>query len=161
MNCAAQDRINCRGAAPKRVKPRKELDAVEKTAHHKRGSAKGCQRGVKNPKLKALEPKSQKGMPKHMLCRNVWQKTKRLIRIHEVCLKCRNAYQESPKHLNEKNRVRQSGSQGNLIERKKARSGKELPERNMMRYFQLKEEAEFRDSIKEFKVSSAVKQLRK
>jgi hypothetical protein len=38
--------------------------------------------------------------------RDIWQKTKRLKRIHEVCLKCRNAYQESQKRLNNKNQIR-------------------------------------------------------
>lgn len=38
-----------------------------------------------------------------------------------------------------------------MIERKKARSGKELPERNMMRYFQLKKEADSETASKNLK----------
>jgi len=99
MNCMAQDRKNCRRAVPKQLKLRKEPNATEKTVHYERGDTKRLPGWDEESCSKSNGAEKPEENAETMLYRNIWQKTKRLRRIHEVCPVCRNALRENPKHL--------------------------------------------------------------
>jgi hypothetical protein len=107
VNCTAQDRKETvEGLYRSSKNCGKSSMLRKKTAHYERGNAKRLPGGMKSPKPKSHGAEKPEGNAETMLYRNIWQKTKQLKRIHEVCRECRNAFRESPKHLNNKTKIR-------------------------------------------------------
>lgn len=71
VDCAAQDRKNCRRVVPKQRELRKEPDATEKTAHLSVITRRGYQGGMNNPKPKPHGAGKSEGNAETMLYRDI------------------------------------------------------------------------------------------
>jgi hypothetical protein len=89
---------------------------TEKTAYEmwQRG-ARLPGRGLKVPNPRHEKPVQSEGNTETMIYRNICQQSKRLKRIHEVRLVCRDAYRGKPETAEIKTQTANQGNRGNLI----------------------------------------------